>query len=113
MAPPAKFEPPPASHPQPATGTERLPRYPARLILGHQSLDLSRAAPPPSPAHNHTSCAHASSSKKLRPPGKMVCPDACVARVARKYGVNANQVFQWRTLYRKGGLGGTPMTPVK
>jgi transposase len=36
-----------------------------------------------------------------------------VARVARKYGVNANQVFQWRTLYRKGGLGGTPTTPVR
>ena len=36
-----------------------------------------------------------------------------VAREARKYGVNANQVFQWRTLYRKGGLGGTPTTQVK
>ncbi len=40
-------------------------------------------------------------------------PGSSVARVARRYGVNANQVFQWRTLYRKGGLGGTPMTPVK
>ncbi len=36
-----------------------------------------------------------------------------VARVARKYGVNANQVFQWRTLYRKGRLGGAPATQVK
>ena len=36
-----------------------------------------------------------------------------VARVARKYGVNANQVFQWRTLYRKGGLGGGPIEQVK
>jgi hypothetical protein len=26
--------------------------------------------------------------------------------VARKYGVNANQVFQWRRLYRAGRLGG-------
>ena len=34
-------------------------------------------------------------------------------RVARNYGVNANQVFQGRTLYRKGGLGGTPTTQVK
>jgi transposase len=40
-------------------------------------------------------------------------PGCSVARVARKYGVNANQVFQWRTLYRKGGLGGGLMTQVK
>jgi len=40
-------------------------------------------------------------------------PGSSVARVARKYGVNANQVFQRRTLYRKGGFGGTPMMAVK
>ena len=28
-----------------------------------------------------------------------------VARVARAYGVNANQVFQWRRQYRRGLLG--------
>src|SRR5450756_475657 len=28
-----------------------------------------------------------------------------VARVARAHGVNANQVFQWRRLYRAGRLG--------
>jgi transposase len=33
---------------------------------------------------------------------------ASVARVALKYGVNANQVFQWRRLYRDGKLGGSP-----
>ena len=32
-------------------------------------------------------------------------PDASIARVAREYGVNANQVFQWRYEYRKGTLG--------
>jgi len=32
---------------------------------------------------------------------------ASVARVARARGVNANQVFQWRRLYRAGRLGGT------
>jgi len=32
---------------------------------------------------------------------------ASVARVARAHGVNANQVFYWRTLYRRGLLGGT------
>ena len=31
---------------------------------------------------------------------------ASVARVALKHGVNANQVFQWRRLYRDGKLGG-------
>ena len=30
---------------------------------------------------------------------------ASVARVARKYGVNANQVFGWRKLYESGRLG--------
>ena len=29
---------------------------------------------------------------------------ASVARVARAHGVNANQVFGWRQLYRQGGL---------
>ena len=30
---------------------------------------------------------------------------ASVARVARRHGVNANQVFSWRRLYRAGQLG--------
>lgn len=29
-----------------------------------------------------------------------------VAGVARKYGINANQAFLWRRLYRSGHLGG-------
>jgi transposase len=29
---------------------------------------------------------------------------ASVSRVARKYGVNANQVFCWRRMYQQGGL---------
>ena len=32
-------------------------------------------------------------------------PGSSVARVARAYGVNANQVFAWRRLYRQGRLG--------
>ena len=32
-------------------------------------------------------------------------PGASVARIAREHGVNANQVFSWRKLYREGLLG--------
>ena len=41
---------------------------------------------------------------------------ASVSRVARRYDVNANQVFYWRKLYREGQLGGdrtTQLLPVK
>ena len=31
-------------------------------------------------------------------------PGASVSRVSRKHGINANQVFQWRRLYREGRL---------
>jgi transposase len=40
-------------------------------------------------------------------------PGASVARVALKYGVNANQVFQWRRLYRDGKLGAAPECAMK
>jgi transposase len=36
-----------------------------------------------------------------------------VARVAQKYGVNANQVFQWRRLYRDGRLGAPASSGMK
>ena len=32
--------------------------------------------------------------------------DLSVAMIARQHGVNANQVFYWRKLYRAGQLGG-------
>ena len=38
---------------------------------------------------------------------------ASVARVALKYGVNANQVFQWRRLHRVGKLGTTAEPAMK
>jgi transposase len=38
---------------------------------------------------------------------------ASVARVALKHGVNANQVFQWRRLYRDGKLGVSPESAMK
>ena len=40
-------------------------------------------------------------------------PGASVARVALKHGVNANQVFQWRRLYRDGKLGVPPEGAMK
>ena len=39
-------------------------------------------------------------------------PGASVARVARAYGINANQVFHWRRLYQRGLLGGKVQRPV-
>ncbi|MBB5058845.1 transposase [Granulicella aggregans] len=38
---------------------------------------------------------------------------ASVAKVALKHGVNANQVFQWRRLYRDGNLGAIAQSNVK
>jgi transposase len=38
---------------------------------------------------------------------------ASVARVALRYGINANQVFQWRRLYRDGKLGAAPQCAMK
>jgi transposase len=35
-----------------------------------------------------------------------LAPGATVAGVARAHGVNANQIFNWRLLYRRGLLGG-------
>jgi transposase len=49
-----------------------------------------------------------------------LAPDASVAVIARRHGVSANQVFQWRKLYQAGLLGssccevktGTRLLPV-
>jgi transposase len=38
---------------------------------------------------------------------------ASVARIARAHGINANQVFYWRMLYRKGRLGAATLLPVR
>lgn len=38
---------------------------------------------------------------------------ASVASVALKYGVKANQAFQWRRLYREGKLGAAPVSAMK
>ncbi len=38
---------------------------------------------------------------------------ASVAKVALRHGVNANQVFQWRRLYRDGKLGTAPANAIR
>ena len=38
---------------------------------------------------------------------------ASVARLAREHGVNANQVFTWRKLYREGRLGPAQSSEVR
>jgi transposase len=43
--------------------------------------------------------------ERLRVVEETLVAGASVARVALKHGVNANQVFQWRRLYRDGKLG--------
>ena len=40
-------------------------------------------------------------------------PGASVARIAREHGINANQVFAWRKLYREGLLGADGTTAAK
>lgn len=40
-------------------------------------------------------------------------PGASVAKVSLRHGINANQVFQWRRLYREGKLGAAPANAMK
>jgi transposase len=55
--------------------------------------------------------------EKRRIVEETLMPGTSVARVARAHGVNANQVFGWRQLYRRGRLEqkeGTPsLLPVR
>lgn len=44
-------------------------------------------------------------AEKRRIVEETLLPSASVAKVARAHGVNANQVFGWRRLYRAGRLG--------
>jgi transposase len=48
---------------------------------------------------------HRSVEFKLQIVEESLVPGASVARVARAHGVNANQVFTWRRLYRQGRMG--------
>ena len=56
-------------------------------------------------------------AEKRRIVEETLASGASVARVARAHGVNANQVFGWRRLYRAGRLGepkpGIKLLPVR
>lgn len=59
-----------------------------------------------------TKRVHRSPELKHRIVEETLAPGASVARVARAHGVNANQLFHWRRLYRQGRLGaGNRATP--
>jgi transposase len=45
-----------------------------------------------------------SAAEKLRIVEETLAPGASVALVAREHGVNANQVFKWRSLHQAGKL---------
>lgn len=58
-----------------------------------------------------------SAAERRRIVEETLAPGSSVAQVAREHGINANQVFQWRRLYRDGRLtgvrrGGTKLLPV-
>jgi transposase len=54
-----------------------------------------------------------SAGERRRVVEETLLPGASVAKVALRYGVNANQVFQWRRLYRDGKLGTAPANAIK
>ncbi len=72
-------------------------------------MDTCRAAVieavPTRKAASSSKRQHRSPEIKRKIVEETLAPGASVARVARAHGVNANQVFQWRRLYRAGHLG--------
>jgi len=54
-----------------------------------------------------------SAAERRRVVEETMLPGASVAKVALRHGVNANQVFQWRRLYRDGKLGTAPANAIK
>ena len=53
---------------------------------------------------------HRSKQERRQIVGESLQPGASVAVVARRHGVNANQVFHWRKLLREGRLDVKPTT---
>lgn len=65
-----------------------------------------------SPVGGHRYKRH-SLELKRRIVEQTLLPGASVARTAREHGVNANQVFNWRKLYREGLLSEAGKTTAK
>jgi transposase len=72
-------------------------------------MDTSRQVPEGITAKGESARAGSrqrrSIAEKRRIVEETLLPGASVAKVARAHGVNANQVFGWRRLYRAGRLG--------
>ena len=57
---------------------------------------------------------HRSKQERRQVVEETLQPGASVAVIARRHGVNANQVFHWRKLYREGRLDAIPpLVPVR
>ena len=57
---------------------------------------------------------HRSKQERRQVVEETLQPGASVAVIARRHGVNANQVFHWRKLYREVRLDATPqLVPVR
>jgi transposase len=60
---------------------------------------------------------HRSKQERRQVVEETLQPGASVAVIARRHGVNANQVFHWRKLYREGRLdvepSATHLVPVR
>ena len=59
--------------------------------------------PTHSPSHGRRNQRHASEFKRAVV-AQSYLPGSSVARLAREHGINANQIFAWRKLYRDAGL---------
>ena len=72
--------------------------------MGTSRPAVIEATPTSNPA-SRVKRQHRSLELKRRIVEETLVVGASVARVAQAYGVNANQVFQWRRLYERGRLG--------
>jgi transposase len=61
--------------------------------------------------HGRRKRQYRTAEEKRRIVEATLSPDVSVAIVARRHGVNANQVFHWRKLYEAGMLGSSSDQP--
>jgi transposase-like protein len=60
---------------------------------------------PRRPVNSRKGVRHRSAAERRRIVEETFEPGISVAGVARRHGINANQIFTWRRLYRAGKLG--------